>query len=290
VGSDRKTILAIDLPSYRSTVNVAPVIVAGQGLEGLAADPQGVLIAREIAVDFSVKPGDRLPVTIFPDDFENNKDLDLHVVGVFNSFPPTWPATEMVAAVGSLPQAALEPPDFYLARVAPGRSPEDVASELSSTVLADKFAVASSVDPSLRGLTALNLDGLSRLETLGAGLAAALAVAVLGAFLVLERRREIAILRSVGADTGQILTGPALEGSVAALGSLIIGVPIGVGLAMLAVQVLRLFFTLPPPLVTVPLSQLAGLSLFVLIASTVSLGAALIAVDRLQPATILEEA
>jgi len=245
-------------------------------------------VASEIALDFSVGPGDPLPLTIFPDDFESSKDLNLHVIGVFSSFPPTSPPAELVTAAAALPRAMLVPPDFYLARVEPGRSPEAVTRDLSSGVLADKFAIAQNVDQSLRGLTALNLDGLSRLETFGADLAAALGVAVLGAFLVLERRREIAILRSVGADTLQILTGPALEGGIAGLGSLVIGIPIGIALGILAVQVLRLFFTLPPPLVTVPVGQLAGLALLMLGASAVALGAALVAIDRTRLASILK--
>ena len=64
-------------------------------------------------------------------------------------------------------------------------------------------------NPFQRGLTALNLAGLGRIEALGAALIAAVGVAVLGAFLVLERRREFAILRAVGADTSQVIAGPA---------------------------------------------------------------------------------
>jgi len=115
-----------------------------------------------------------------------------------------------------------------------------------------------------------------------------LGVAVLGAFLVLERRREIAILRSLGADTRQFLTGPVLEGAVAGVGSLAIGVPVGIGLGILAVRVLRLFFTLPPPLVAVPAGQIASLALFMLGASAVALGAALVAIDRTRLAAILK--
>src|SRR5256884_10019996 len=51
-----------------------------------------------------------------------------------------------------------------------------------------------------RSLASLNLDGLKRIEAIGAGLIAAIGVAVLGAFLVLERRREFAVLEAVGAE------------------------------------------------------------------------------------------
>ena len=40
------------------------------------------------------------------------------------------------------------------------------------------------------------------------------------------------------------------------LGSLLIGVPVGLGLALLEVRVLSLFFALPPPLLTIPTGAL----------------------------------
>jgi putative ABC transport system permease protein len=112
---------------------------------------------------------------------------------------------------------------------------------------------------------------------------------VLGAFLILERRREFAILHTVGADTGQILTGPALEGTVVVLGSLAIGLPVGLGLGTLAIQVLGLFFPAGPPLLTIPAGGLIAIVLFVVIASTVALGGALIAVNRVRVASVLRE-
>ena len=42
------------------------------------------------------------------------------------------------------------------------------------------------------------------------------------------------------------------------LGSLLIGVPVGLGLALLEVRVLSLFFALPSPLLTIPAGALAG--------------------------------
>jgi putative ABC transport system permease protein len=292
-GSDRKTVLAIDVPSYLAVSTVAPHMVAGQGPAALANDPNGVLIASEIATDFAVGPGDTLPITVYPDDFENSTALKLHVVGVYRSFPPTSPPTdnppELVAPMTAIPRASVVPPDYYLARVAPGQVPTTVAASLRHGVLAQKFGVTTIGDPYRRGLTALNLGGLGRIDSLGAGLLAAIGVAVLGAFLVLERRREFAVLRTVGADTRQVLTGPALEGAIAVLGSLVVGVPLGLGLGLLAVRVLSLFFSLPPPLLTVPGVSLIVFVAFMAITSAIALGAALFAVTRVNPATVLRD-
>jgi putative ABC transport system permease protein len=112
---------------------------------------------------------------------------------------------------------------------------------------------------------------------------------VLGAFLILERRREFAILHTVGADTGQILTGPALEGMVAVFGSLAIGLPVGLALAAIDVRVLGLFFKLSPPLLTVPVPELTALVVFMVVASTLALGGALVAVNRVRVASVLRD-
>jgi putative ABC transport system permease protein len=149
--------------------------------------------------------------------------------------------------------------------------------------------IADRVTREQRSLTTLDLHGLGRLESFAAATVAAVGVAVLGAFLVLERRRESAILRAVGATTGQVLTAPAVEGAIAVLGSLIIGVPVGIGLSILAVRVLGLFFTLPPPLLVLPTGALASLAVFMIVMSAVALGVALRRVARQDAAPILRE-
>jgi putative ABC transport system permease protein len=283
VGSDRKTIMAIDLASYGRAVTVRPALLEGGGVEALARDPAGVLVAKEIAEGFSVGPGDPLPATVFPDDRRRSRNLNLHVVGVFRSFPPTSPSAELVVGGAGLPPP-LPAPDFYLARVAPGRSPAEVAARVPPPLAA---SASAGPDKERRSLTALSLDGLGRIESVGAALIAAVGVAVLGAFLVIERRRELAVLRAVGAATPQVITGPGLEGAVATLGSLLIGVPVGLGLAALSVRVLGLFFTLPPPLLSVPLGALAGLVALMIATSAVAIGVALLAVTRLPTASVL---
>jgi putative ABC transport system permease protein len=291
-GSDRKTILAIDLATYVQASTMAPRILEGSGPRALADDPQGVLILSELATDFEVGPGDTLPITIYPDDFEKSTNLKLHVLGVYGSFPPTSPPPdqppELVMSTAAIPQTVPAPPDFYLARVSPGQSASVVAAELRTT-LADRFGVTTVGDPFQRGLTALNLDGLGRIAATGGALIAAVGVAVLGAFFVLERRREFAILRAVGAETSKVLTGPAQEGLIVVLGSLVIGIPVGLGLALLAVRVLSLFFSLPPPLLTVPSISLVIFAVFMVTTSAIALATALVAVTRVRPAQVLRE-
>jgi putative ABC transport system permease protein len=120
-------------------------------------------------------------------------------------------------------------------------------------------------------------------------LIAAVGVAVLGAFLVLERRREFAVLEAVGADRSQMIEGPAQEGIVTVLGSLVIGLPLGLVLGLLVVRVLGLFFTLPPPLLSVPGGTLGAFVLLMAAASAVALGGALATVTRLSASSALRE-
>ncbi len=251
LGSDRKTLLAIDLGSYLCTATVAPSIIAGDGVSALRRDPAGVVVAQEIATDLAVSPGDNLPVTLFPDDRDKSRNINLHVVGTFRSFPPSNPYAELVMSTAGLPPYLVPPPDFYLARDSAGQPPAVVAAELRARPGVHKrFAVttlAQQTNIGPRSLTELNLTGLKRIEAIGAALIAAVGVAVLGAFLVFERRREFAVLETLGADTQQLATGPAQEGIVAVVGSLLIGLPLGLLLGILAVRVLGLFFTLPPP-------------------------------------------
>ena len=291
--TDRKTILAIDLATYSKTATIAPRIDSGGGLAALAQDPKGILIDPTIASDFAVAPGDNLPLTLFPDDPDLSRNQNFHVVGIFRDFPPSNPYAEMVMSTAALPPYLVPPADFYMARDAGGQPPSTVAAELSSRPdINKKFGVSTLADQTNalpRSLTALNLDGLKQIEAIGAGLIAAIGVAILGAFLVLERRREFAILEAVGAETSQVVEGPAQEGIVTVLGSLLIGLPLGLGLGILSVRVLGLFFSLQPPLLTVPAGTLAAFVALMVVTSGAALAFALYRVTRVRAANALRE-
>ena len=291
-GTDRKTMMTVDLATYRRASTVAPHLYSGRGLDGLARDPRGVIVNRDVAGLFAVKAGDTLPVTIFPDDSEKSRKVNLHVVGLFRTFAPTSPVSEMVIGTRAIAPFLLPQPDSHLARTGPGLTPDAVAKELRTGGLERAFKVSTIRDQTRfdqPSVTALNLGPLGDIEAVGAGLIAAIGVAVLGAFLVLERSRELAILRAVGADTRQALAGPAQEGIATVAGSVVIGVPLGLGLSVLAVRILGLFFELPPPLISVPAGKLLILVLVMVAASAVALTVALVAVSRVAAARVLRE-
>jgi putative ABC transport system permease protein len=292
VGSDRKTLMAVDVTSYAQAATVAPRMVSGAGIRALDRDPHGILVAQEIADGFVVRPGDSLPLTVLPDDSERSRVLTFHVVGVFRSFAPTEPPSEMVTSAAGLPQFLLPNPDHVLLRLRPGVSPDGVAAALRAGAPGRDFQVTVLRDArrtTQRSLTALRLGPLGRLEGAGAALTAGVGVAVLGAFLVLERRRESAVLRSLGADTAHVVSGPLAEGVIAIVGSVVVGVPLGLGLTVLAVRVLGLFFVLPPPLLAVAAAELGFFVLAVVAIAGAALAVALTAVARAEPAQVLRE-
>ncbi|MCW2645771.1 MAG: hypothetical protein JWP07_1880, partial [Pseudonocardiales bacterium] len=79
------------------------------------------------------------------------------------------------------------------------------------------------------------------------------------------------------------------EGAVAVLGSVVIGVPIGLGLSALAVRVLGLFFTLPPPVLAVSAGRIVAFVALVLLAAAAGFAVAMVAAVRARTAAVLRE-
>lgn len=208
--------------------------------------------------------------------------------GIYRLLAPSNPFAEAAVGVGALPPSSLPAPDFHLARVAPGQSVSRVRSE---TPWARLGVSASSIsDPSARdrrSLTGLSLDGLGTLEAVAAVIAASLGVGVLGAFVVSERSREFAALRALGVERGRLAAHPLLEMAGVLGASVFVGLPLGIGLAAIAVRVMPLFFVLPPTLVIVPLGSLAWLVLAVVLVGSLLAAGALVAAVRSRPAALL---
>lgn len=312
VGIDKRPAYAVDPATFAAAVPRGPVDAAGHpvDLAPLAGDPAAVLFSAGFGRDFNVSIGD--PVTVgLPDGRGGVRNVVLHAAGQFAAASPAIPGADLIFGVGaySLPTSTaagvaaptapspastpVPPPDFYLARLAPGANLDTVAARLRSaagqgglfTVLTFHDALAKEQST----LASLNLAGLGRIEAAGTVLIATLGIALLGAFLVLERRREYAVLRSVGATTRQVLVPPAAEGAVTLAVSVLLGMPIGLGMTAIATGVLAPLFTIKPPLVSVPSVPLTLLALAVVAAGGVTLAAALAVVARLRTVAVLRE-
>jgi putative ABC transport system permease protein len=171
--------------------------------------------------------------------------------------PPVAPGAtaRATAPAATSPPGALPPPHYYLARVPPGHTVGHAAARLISAAGTSAgrtwqtFKDALAKDQSM--LTTLDLTGLSRIEIAGTLTIAALGIALLGAFLILERRREYAVLRSLGASTRQVLVPQAIEGLSTVAAALALGLPIGSGMNTITSRIPTPLFTLSPPLIRV---------------------------------------
>lgn len=313
VGTDKRVAYAVEPGSFLATVPAGPIDAAGQPVTAtsLATDPTAVLISAAFAKDFNVVVGDPVNVGL-SDGRGGTRNVLLHAVGEFSTATPAVPGADLMfgtgayalpTVAGATPPAttaappvtstAVPAPDFYLARLTPGADVTTVAARLTQaagpsagfTVLTFNDALAKEQST----LATLNLGGLSRIEVAGTVVIATLGIALLGAFLVLERRREYAVLRSLGATTGQVLTPPAIEASITLAVSLVLGVPIGLMMTTITTRVLTPLFSFSPPLVAIPTGQLALLVAAVVAAAAVAVGLALVFVAKLRTVTTLRE-
>jgi putative ABC transport system permease protein len=183
----------------------------------------------------------------------------LEVVGVLAPRSPLGDGvflSDATAARAGLPSARQI--TYYL-RTRDGLTPERAASALNVS-FGDRGLRASVVDPELRLSQAVQAPLSFLLQGfMGLGLVSGvLAVGLLSARAVLERRAQIGMLRAVGMRAGAVQFSLLLEGSVVALAGA--GVGLGVG-AILAGQVVRFLQRAHPefPLV-VPVDQLAAIA------------------------------
>lgn len=132
----------------------------------------------------------------------------------------------------------------------PGTSPDQLRDNLSTALAADP-AVGSDAtistgaelaDRQVRGMTG-KADALGILLLGFAAIAMVVAAIVIGTtftILLTQRRRELALLRCVGASTGQVRREVLLEGVLLGVGGSAIGVAVGIGVGALAARLTRL--------------------------------------------------
>jgi putative ABC transport system permease protein len=292
VGTDKRALAAVDPASLPAVASLPDSFFIGSSaatvMSALRSDPSGILVSDELARTFNVQPGDPVNVRL-TNAAGKLQPATFHAIGRFKNFPGFPQGIDLVANL-SYYQAATGTTsvDFFLVKA--NQPDEASVARLAATlrsgavpVLVDTTTTAVNRDQS--SLASLNLRGLGRLESFYTVLMSAAGVAIFTFGLLLQRRKEYVTMRALGMRMSQVralVLGEA--GTVAGL-SLVVGSLVGVGMAILFVQILTPLFTIPPTTLAVPLAQLLLLGAAVVGATA---AAALVAGSTLRRLSLVE--
>ena len=118
-------------------------------------------------------------------------------------------------------------------------------------------------------LTAINVNGLVRLNTFYALVTSVTAIAIFVFGLLVHRRGEFVALRALGMASREVRTLVIVEAAVVTLCGLAAGLLVGSLTALLSIGVLRGLFVLDPR-IALPVGRFAAIGLVVLVAAVVS--------------------
>lgn len=220
---------------------------------------RGVLVAETEAGDHGWKLGDKVEITSL-----DNKKLELTVGGVYADNPLLGPMVVDPGVYEQLMPPSLRTNIFVLVKAAPGADLTAMRTNLEKAT--EPFVVVQVQDhEEFKGAQGKQINTL--LAILYGLLALAVVIAVLGiintlALSVVERRREIGMLRAVGTQRSQVRRTIYLESMLIAIFGAIVGLVLGVALGVGFLRTLR---DLGIDQITIPWSQLVT----VLIASAV---------------------
>ena len=225
--SQSMALMGVELERYQRIVNLREKIVAG--VWGLA--PGDAMIGQELAADLGVRPGDRFTldtgsvsevvrVTALLD--MGVKDLNRRTVII-----PLRSAQSLLAVPGGATVLDLQVNDVWQA--------DAIAQQLRARY---PYAIESWQDSNAQLLSALNAQSASTAVIR----AVVLVVVVLGIASVLvvsvvQKRKEIGILRAMGTTRGQVLRVFLLQGAVVGA----VGSVLGVALSWALIAVFTAF-------------------------------------------------
>jgi putative ABC transport system permease protein len=283
VGTEKRSLVAVDPATFDQVAHTSPTFLAGmtpgQALSALAADPKAALIDEEIARTFNIQIGD--PVRVQIPNKVTGKDVPFtfKAVATFTKWPGFPPGVDFVTSLATYVtiSGAAAPDTYVLATDGSDATNAAVVEAIkrgpgkTAALLIDTTTTAASAEQST--LSALNLSGLGRLEIVYTLLMASLGVAIFVFGLILQRRGENVTMRALGMGTRQLLGIIAGEAGIVAVASLVIGIAVGLAMAVISVQILQPVFTIPPAGIAM---QWSALGLFILLIAAATVLAAFI--------------
>ena len=289
---DRQTVPAILSPTRPA---VAPRLLSGHGLDG----PGQIVLGPATLAQLHKQVGDQVTVQLGP----VIRDARLRIVGTaaLPALGDTLGIHPSLSTGAILPTGVVSPaalneagpdsgPNAILVRLRPGvsqaaglRSLQQITSAYNQVVHSpqvvaevgpEALELVANVLPVQRPAEIVNYKSMGTMPAILAGGVAAGAVAALGLALVASvrrRRRDLALLKTLGFTRRQLAATIAWQSTVIAVGGVVIGVPVGVAVGRwLWIVFARSLSTVPDPVIpaaSVALAALAALILANLVAA-----------------------
>ncbi|HYM51781.1 MAG TPA: FtsX-like permease family protein [Candidatus Limnocylindrales bacterium] len=299
VGTDKRAMAIVDPVTFTRVASLPDSffigISASAALNGLVADPSGILVSDELARTFNVQVGD--PVNIQLRTAAGKPvPVAFRAVGRFKNFPGYPQGIDLVATRSAF-QAATHrtTAEFFLLRAAQAddASLARIAAALQSgpgrTVPLRVETTTTAVNRDQSTLASLNLRGLGNLESVFTVLMSAAGMAIFIFGLLLQRRKEYVTMRALGMPMSSVRALLLGEAGTVTVVSLVLGALVGAGMALLFVQILTPLFTIPPSSISVPAGELALLAGAVVGATAAAVLAAGTTIRRLSLVELLRE-
>ena len=213
-------LLGVDLDRYDRIVHLRSKVVAGQARLG----PGEGIIGRELADDLGLRVGDRLSLVTgdVTDSLRVTALVDLGVRELNHRtiIVPLRTAQSLVGLPGGATSLDLVLRDVWVA--------QDLATDLSRRF---PFKVESWQEANAQLVAALNAQSISTTLIRGVVMVVvALGIASVLVVSVVQKRREIGILRAMGATRGQVLRVFLLQGAIVSVLGSMLGIVLAVAL------------------------------------------------------------
>jgi putative ABC transport system permease protein len=243
--------------------DVASIRMADGDITALSAG--GVVIAERVATDRELGIGDDLPMT-----FARTGQRQLPIVGVIADGSAQALQTDYFVSLDTYAELYTEDMDasiFVLA--ADGTTPAELTTALESALEDHPTVQVRDQAAVIAGRTA-TVDQIFGLVTVL--LAFAMVIAVLGiantlALSIIERTREIGLLRSIGMSRGAVAGMVQTEAVIVSVVAVITGLVLGIAASFAAVGALS---TIAPLGIVFPVQQLLTLAVIVAVAGLVA--------------------
>lgn len=269
VGADLQDLYGVHPNTISSVTALQDAYFTGgtatEVLQRLQARPDSILVSAETVKDYQLQLGDTLRLRLPDPNGSGATMVTFRYAGIVNEFPTAPKDSFFVANADYVAKATGNGTQNTYLLDTGGANQASVAVAARTTVgtgaaVSDITLVRGQVGSSL---TAVSLDGLTRIEL---GYAIVLSVAA-GALVlglgIAERRRSFAILSVLGAGRRELSGLVAGEGALVVAGGIAGGAAIGTGLSVMLVKVLTGVFDPPPASIAVPAAYLVTTALAV---------------------------